>query len=53
MALKLDNRSSIGTYVNRTKHVPGAGSYDPDFKKTKGSMPEFSMRCKYEESSKM
>jgi len=39
MGLKLDNRSSIGTYVARTKHVPGAGGYDPDYKKTKNQGP--------------
>lgn len=35
MGLKLDSRSSIGAHVQRTKFVPGAGVYDPDYKKTK------------------
>lgn len=53
MGLKLDNRSSIGTYVARTKHVPGAGGYDPDYKKTKNQGPQFTMSARHADGKKL
>jgi len=46
MGLKLDNQSSIGQEVKRQSMNPGAGTYNPDYKKIKNFHGAFSMQSR-------
>lgn len=47
MALKLENQSLIGQNIKKTSANPGAGNYDPNYKKLKKEMPAFSMKGRH------
>lgn len=53
MGLKLDNMSSIGCHVNKTKFVPGAGTYNPNYSANKGLAARYSIKARYKDLTKM
>lgn len=53
MGLKLDNMSSIGQSVNKTKFVPGAGTYHPDYSCNKRLAARYSMKARHGDLKKM
>lgn len=53
MGLKLDNRSTIGMSVAKTKGNPGAGTYDADYKKAKKGMPSYTIKGRYLDPTKL
>jgi len=53
MGLKLDNMSSIGLSVAKTKANPGAGTYDADYTKSKKRLPSYSMKARHADLKKL
>ena len=51
MGLKLENQSAVGSYQKKVAANPGAGTYNPDYRKVKKHMPAFSMRVKHKGDS--
>lgn len=46
MGLKLDNQSSIGIEQKKVAGNPGAGTYNPDYKKTANFHGSYSMKSR-------
>jgi len=53
MGLNLDNQSSIGCHISKTKFVPGAGTYNPDYSANKKLAARYSMKARHQDLSKL
>lgn len=51
LGLKLDNRGALAT--NKSVVVPGAGTYNPDYKAESKKEPSFSMKGRYKDLNRL
>jgi len=51
MGLKLDKTGAISP--EKTKYIPGPGTYEPDFKSNSNTLPSYSMKGRHEELKRL
>lgn len=50
MGLKLENKGALSV---KNTYVPGAGTYEPDYKVSKTKLPSYSLKGRHQFNSKM